>query len=58
MEAPYTRSDRLQPGDTNTRDNLITLQVKLSSNGTLTNAGSVVQVIKGNARGSQKWVKI
>jgi hypothetical protein len=52
------KPDLIYMGDTNTRDNLITLQVKLSSNGTLTNAGSVVQVIKGNARGSQKWVKI
>ena len=45
-------------GDLNTRDNLITLQVKLSANGTLTNAGSVIQVIKQNVHGAEKWVKI
>lgn len=38
--------DLIYMGDTNTRDNSIKLQVKLSSNGTLTNAGSVIQLIK------------
>ena len=33
-------------GDTNTRDNPITLQVKLTSGGTLVNAGTVIQVIR------------
>ena len=35
-------------GDTNTKDNPIFLQIRLSTNGTLTNAGSVVQLIKRN----------
>ena len=38
--------DLIYMGDTNTRDNDIKLQVKLSTDGTLTNAGSVIQVIK------------
>ena len=38
--------DYIYMGDTNTRDNPIKLQVKLSSTGTLINAGSVIQVIK------------
>ena len=38
--------DLIYMGDTNTRDNAIKLQVKLSTDGTLTNAGSVIQVIK------------
>ena len=33
-------------GDLNTRDNPIKIQVKLSTNGTLLNAGSVIQLIK------------
>ena len=40
------KPDLIYMGDTNTRNNPITLQVKLSSNGTLTNAGTVIQVIK------------
>lgn len=43
--------DLIYMGDTNTRDNPIKLQVKLSSTGTLTVAGSVIQVIQGG--GSQ-----
>ena len=38
--------DNIYMGDTNTRDNPIKLQVKLSSNGTLTNSGSVITVLK------------
>ena len=46
---PYRFS--LQPqmiymGESNTRDNLITLQIKLSTNGTAINAGSAIGVIK------------
>lgn len=33
-------------GDTNTKDNPIVLQVKLSTNGTLVNAGSAIGVVK------------
>jgi len=39
-------TDLIYMGDTNTRDNPIFLQVKLSTNGTLLNAGSVIQLIK------------
>ena len=39
-------TDLIYMGDLNTRDNPILLQVRLSGNGTLTNAGSVIQVIK------------
>lgn len=42
------KPDLIYMGDTNTRDNPILLQVKLSTNGTLTNAGSVIQLIKRN----------
>jgi hypothetical protein len=42
------KSDLIYMGDTNTRDNPISLQVKLSTNGTLLNAGTVVQLIKRN----------
>jgi len=42
------KPDLIYMGDTNTKDNPITLQVKLSTNGTLTNAGTVVQLIKRN----------
>ena len=45
---PYRFSlspDLIYMGDTNTRDNPITLQVKLSTSGTLVNAGSVIQLI-------------
>lgn len=51
------KPDLIYMGDTNTRDNLITLQIKLSSNGTLTNAGTVIQVIKKNVHGAEKWIK-
>lgn len=40
------KPDLIYMGDTNTRNNPISLQVKLSTAGTLTNAGSVIQVIK------------
>jgi len=40
------KPDLIYMGDENTRTNPITLQVKLSTNGTLVNAGSVIQVIK------------
>ena len=36
-------------GDTNTRDNPIIIEVKLSTNGTITNAGSVIQLIKSKS---------
>lgn len=49
------KPDLIYMGDTNTRDNLITLQVKVSSAGTLTNAGSVVQVIKRNTANAGVW---
>lgn len=39
-------TDLIYMGDTNTKDNPIFLQVKLSTNGTLVNAGSVIQLIK------------
>jgi len=42
------KPDLIYMGDTNTKDNPILLQVKLSTNGTLTNAGSVIQLIKRN----------
>ena len=45
-------------GDTNTRNNLVTLQVRLSTEGTLTNAGSSIQVVKRNIQGAQKWFKV
>ena len=38
--------DKIYMGDTNTRDNLITLQVNCSSNGTLVNAGTSVSVLR------------
>lgn len=38
--------DLIYMGDANTRDNLITLQVKLTSGGTLVNAGTVIQVLR------------
>jgi len=46
--SPYRFSlspDLIYMGDTNTRDNPISLQVKLSTGGTLVNAGSVIQLI-------------
>jgi hypothetical protein len=33
-------------GDTNTKDNPISLQIRLSTGGSLSNAGSVIQVIR------------
>ena len=42
------KPDLIYMGDTNTKDNPITIQIKLSTNGTLTNAGSVIQLIKRN----------
>lgn len=42
------KPDLIYMGDTNTKDNPIVIQIKLSSNGTLTNAGSVIQLIKRN----------
>ena len=41
-------TDLIYMGDTNTKDNPIFLQVRLSTNGTLLNAGSVIQLIKRN----------
>ncbi|NRA82198.1 MAG: hypothetical protein HRU18_28735 [Pseudoalteromonas sp.] len=41
-------TDLIYMGDTNTKDNPILLQVRLSTNGTLLNAGSVIQLIKRN----------
>lgn len=46
---PYRQSlvpDLVYMGDTNTRDNPIGLEVRLSAAGTLVNAGSVIQVIR------------
>ena len=40
------KPDLIYMGDTNTKDNPIILQVKLSTNGTLTNSGTVIQAIK------------
>ena len=40
------KPDLIYMGDTNTKDNPIILQVKLSTDGTLTNAGTVIQLIK------------
>ena len=40
------KPDLIYMGDLNTRDNPIFLEVKLSTNGTLLNAGTVVQLIK------------
>ena len=42
------KSDLIYMGDLNTKDNPIFLQVKLSTNGSLTNSGSVIQLIKRN----------
>ena len=42
------KPDLIYMGDSNTIDNAIKLQVKLSTNGTLTNSGSVIQLIKRN----------
>jgi hypothetical protein len=39
-------TDLIYMGDTNTKDNPIKLQIKLSTNGTLLNAGSVIQLIR------------
>tara|TARA_R110002012_G_scaffold22960_1_gene78516 strand:+ start:118 stop:708 length:591 start_codon:yes stop_codon:yes gene_type:complete len=42
------KPDLIYMGDANTRDNPIILEVKLSTDGTITNAGSVIQLIKRN----------
>ena len=39
--------DLIYMGDTNTKDNPIKLQINLSTKGTLLNAGSVIQTVKG-----------
>ena len=52
------KPDYIYMGDTNTRNNLVTLQVRLSTEGTLTNAGSSIQVVKRNIQGAQKWFKV
>lgn len=38
--------DQIYMGDSNTRDNPITLQLRLSGNGTVVNAGSAITVVK------------
>ena len=38
--------DKIYMGDSNTKDNPIVLQVKCSSNGTLTNAGSSISILR------------
>jgi hypothetical protein len=43
------KPDLIYMGDTNTRDNPIVLEVKLSTDGTITNAGSVIQLIKAKS---------
>jgi hypothetical protein len=40
------KPDLIYMGDENTRDNPISMQVRLSTDGSLSNAGSVIQVIK------------
>ena len=40
------KPDLIYMGDSNTKDNPIILQVKLSTSGTLTNAGSAIQLIR------------
>ena len=42
-------TDLIYMGDTNTKNNPIKLQVRLSTNGILLNAGSVIQLIRRNA---------
>ena len=42
------KPDLIYMGDTNTISNPIRLQIKMSTNGTLINAGSVIQLIKRN----------
>ena len=39
-------TDLIYMGDSNTRDNPVTLQIKLSTSGTVSNAGSVIQLIR------------
>ena len=41
------KPDLIYMGDLNTKDNPISLQVKLSTDGVLNNAGTVIQLIKG-----------
>lgn len=40
------KPDLIYMGDANTRDNPVTLQIKLSASGTVSNAGSVIQLIR------------
>ena len=40
------KPDLIYMGDANTRDNPVTLQVKLSTSGSVSNAGSVIQLIR------------
>ena len=40
------KPDLIYMGDANTRDNPISLQIRLSTNGTVSNAGSVIQLIR------------
>ena len=40
------KPDLIYMGDSNTKDNPIILQIKLSTKGKLTNAGTVIQVLK------------
>ena len=41
------KPDLIYMGDSNTKDNYIKIQVNLENDGTLVNAGSVIQLIKG-----------
>ncbi len=41
------KPDLIYMGDSNTKDNYIKIQVNLENDGTLENAGTVIQVIKG-----------
>jgi hypothetical protein len=41
------KPDLIYMGDSNTKDNYIKIQVNLENNGTLINAGSAIQVVKG-----------
>ena len=40
------KPDLIYMGDSNTRDNPVTLQIRLSTSGTVSNAGSVIQLIR------------
>jgi hypothetical protein len=41
------KPDLIYMGDSNTKDNYIKIQVNLENDGTLVNAGTVIQVVKG-----------